>query len=84
MPLVASRWMPKGYTRKNCRECDRDVEECGALSSRGLCQECAHTRIRENIIHLSTHDGWYFEHWRRRHAAAVGGILVDDLIERSA
>ena len=28
---------------------------------------------------LAEHEGPYFEYWRRRHAASVGAVLVDDL-----
>lgn len=75
--------MAKGHKKQNCKFCNRHIDECGPLSARYLCVDCGHARVRENLANLHYHNGAYFENWRRKHAGAVGGILVDDLIEGS-
>ncbi len=74
--------MPSGYPRKNCKVCLRDVDECGALSKRGKCQDCARFLQAESIANLRNHDGPFFHKWRVNHAASVGGVLLDELIPK--
>jgi hypothetical protein len=39
--------------------------------------------MQENGVQLAHHRGPYFDHWRRRMAASVGGAIIDDLRERA-
>jgi hypothetical protein len=50
----------------------------GSLSARGKCQSCGADHSIENATQLHEHRGPYFEHWRVRVAASVGGVLLDD------
>ena len=34
-------------------------------------------------MQLHTHDGPWFDHWRRAMAASVGGVLIDDVLPPS-
>jgi hypothetical protein len=36
----------------------------------------------ENYRELRAHSGPWFQHWRRRTAAAIGAVLVDELERR--
>ncbi len=49
------------------------------MSARGLCQDCWELNETENLTDLVHHSGPWFLHWRRRMAAAVGGVLLDDM-----
>lgn len=71
--------MPRVNPRQYCRICGRHVDEVGSLSARGKCAEDAKAMTVANMIGLKTHSGPFHEHWRRRHAAAVGAILPEDL-----
>lgn len=73
--------MPKGYPRLFCRICNKHRDEVGDLSKRGKCLDCAKARQRDSIAQMRHHKGEVFDYWRRRHAAAVGGVLVDDLLD---
>jgi hypothetical protein len=53
------------------------------MSARGRCQACWEENERANLYQLAEHRGPYFEHWRRRSAASVGGVLIDELSERA-
>ncbi len=70
--------MPTGYPLTTCKICDRPIAECGSLSYRGKCQRCGHRRIAENHYGLTTRSGPYWRLWRKRMAASVGGVLLDD------
>jgi hypothetical protein len=48
------------------------------MSARYKCRFCGVERCAENAISLNAHSGPYFEHWRRRVAASVGAMLVDE------
>ena len=65
---------------KRCRLCGRPSTLTGELSWQRLCEECGAERREANIDHLMNHRGEFFDHWRRKHAAAVGAVLVDDLV----
>lgn len=52
------------------------------LSKRGKCPECAAWLIEQNIRDQINHEGPFFLNWRRQHAAAVGGVLLDDVQAR--
>jgi len=70
--------MPKGYPRTGCRGCGRTFAEIGSVSKRGLCQSCGEARRNLNLACLVTHQGPYFDHWRRRSLAALGVIVLDE------
>ena len=65
----------------NCKVCDRHVDECGPLSLAYLCARCGSERWLENHSQLKAHSGPWFDHWRRRVAASVGALPLDDLDE---
>lgn len=75
--------MPKGHVRVSCRICERHISECGSLSKRGKCSECAHAMVLANLQGLGAHGGRqggpFFDHWRRRSVEVYGGVLLDDL-----
>jgi hypothetical protein len=48
------------------------------MSARYKCRDCGIGRCIENALALNAHKGPYFEHWRRRVAASVGAMLVDE------
>jgi hypothetical protein len=57
------------------------VSECGALSSTKLCVDCGLGRWTANHSQLKAHSGPWFDHWRRRVAASVGALPLDDLTD---
>jgi hypothetical protein len=63
---------------KSCRECGRTVAEVGPLSWSRLCPDCSIRRLDENAIAMLTMQGPQVLHWRRRMAASVGAVLVDE------
>jgi hypothetical protein len=67
---------------KTCRRCRRHTDECGPLSRTRLCGKCGVELVECNYDALTAHDGPEFLRWRRRIAASVGGVLLDDLTER--
>ena len=68
---------------KNCKNCGRHVSECGVLSNTRLCADCGLERLNASVHEQIAHNGPIFDHWRRRIAASVGAIPLDDL-RRSA
>jgi len=70
MPRANYKW---------CKDCKRHVTDAGPLSHNCLCADCSDRRRRSNAYALASHKGSGFQGWRRGHAAAVGGVLVDDL-----
>ena len=62
--------------------CKRPIAEVGTLSVRGKCEECRNALVLANHVGLRMHTGPFFDHWRRQHAAAVGGVLIDELEQR--
>lgn len=75
--------MPKGHPRTDCKLCHRPLSECGSLSARGKCARCSQTRIAENHFGMTTRTGPYWKLWRKRMAASVGGVLVDEQREEA-
>lgn len=69
----------RGHNAVICKRCERHVDECGPLSARYLCADCGEGALLNNRRHLREHEGHWFQHWRRRVVAAVGGVLVDEL-----
>lgn len=51
------------------------------MSARYKCRECGIGHCVDNAVELNAHRGPYFEHWRRRVAASVGALLVDETEE---
>jgi hypothetical protein len=49
------------------------------LSWRGKCTRCSQLLQERNILSLHVKSGEAFLEWRRRVAASVGGVLLDDL-----
>jgi hypothetical protein len=62
---------------RHCRICRRHYSECGSISARGKCEECATARVVMNILELHEHRGPFFEHWRQRCLQAFGVQLLD-------
>jgi hypothetical protein len=48
------------------------------MSARYKCRDCGLGHVVDNALELNAHKGPYFDHWRRRVAASVGALLVDD------
>lgn len=46
------------------------------MSARGLCRDCGIGSMERNADQLERHAGPYFDHWRRRCAAAFGVFLA--------
>jgi hypothetical protein len=42
---------------------------------------CRDAIWKQEVDELHYHKGEYFKRWRRAHAAAVGAVLVDDLLD---
>jgi hypothetical protein len=68
----------RDYEISHCRGCDRPRREGERFSARGKCVECGEGAMIENARQLAASSGPFFEHWRRRCAAAFGVTLVDD------
>lgn len=64
---------------KTCRQCGGHTDKVGPLSHTRLCRGCAVARAGAMYEGLTTRSGPAFQYWRRRIAASVGGVLVDDL-----
>lgn len=64
-----------------CRICGRHRDDGYHISQTGLCLDHAKQRFEENFDAMQTMSGPYAAHWRRRMAAAVGAVLVDDAAE---
>lgn len=76
--------MPNDKQRiSHCRSCGRPRREGELFSARGKCAECGDGNAVANRRQLREHAGPFFEHWRRRCAAAFGAILWDDLADDS-
>jgi predicted amidophosphoribosyltransferase len=74
--------MPGGRPRiKECRNCLAPVDPRD-LSRTKLCPVCGFELVEENVRGLAAHSGPAFERWRRAMAASVGGVLLDDVLER--
>lgn len=65
--------------RTTCQVCGRNRDECGPISWRGRCRDCAVQRVTENIIGIATQSGMPHARWRKGMAASVGGVLLDDI-----
>lgn len=48
------------------------------MSARGRCADCGESTQLANNRQLAAHGGPFFDHWRRRSAAALGLVLVDE------
>jgi hypothetical protein len=70
--------MPRS-TYKTCKSCGGHASEVGELSWTRLCRTCGLARAEAMYDGLTTRSGPAFQYWRRRIAASVGGVLVDDL-----
>lgn len=64
---------------KRCRGCGQHARDVGTLSHTRLCVGCGLARIEHTYDDLTTHSGDAFQNWRRRIAASVGAVLLDDL-----
>jgi len=74
--------VPRVNPRQFCKDCGRHRDEAGHISATGLCFDCAAARQAANLAELRHHRGPRFRYWRRQIAASVGGVLVDDIIEK--
>jgi len=66
------------HRRRKCVVCGEPDKKVGALSWTGKCGTCARARLEANADQMHARSGPNFEHWRRRMAASVGGVLLDD------
>ena len=71
--------MPSRY-RVRCQVCGRHENEAGPISWRGKCGECGPRIAEAANDQMHYHAGPVFDHWRRRSAAALGALLVDDIL----
>ena len=71
----------RGATGQTCKRCERDVSECGPLSARYRCRECGDGAHLAEVHQMRARSGPWFQHWRRRTAAGVGAVLLDDLAD---
>ena len=68
---------------RHCRFCGGHESEVGPISWRGYCKPHG-VMIRDKANDdMHYHQGPYFDHWRRRMAASVGGVLVDDIVNEA-
>ena len=63
---------------KICKACGRHADEAGPLSHARLCAACGDSRNKRAALEQHNHNGEYFERWRRRIAASVGAVVLDD------
>lgn len=63
-----------------CKVCGRHGSEVGGISQTGLCPEHSKQRFLDNLEAMKTMSGPYARNWRRRMAASVGALLVDDVL----
>jgi hypothetical protein len=73
--------MPTSRHYARCRNCGAHRDDGASLSKRGLCIPCRDAIWKREVDALHYHKGPDFKNWRRAHAAAVGGVLVDDILE---
>jgi hypothetical protein len=66
-----------------CQVCGITREEYGLMSWTGLCGPCAKQRRLDNLEQMTTRSGPNFQKWRRRMAASVGGVILDDLTPKA-
>jgi len=62
-----------------CRICGRHRSEVGLLSHGRLCGDCGPILKDANNDQLHEKRGPAFALWRRRMAASVGAVLLDDV-----
>ena len=62
--------------RANCQECGRHKDECGDISWSGLCNDCGHTRLWENIDGMHTKSGFVYQRYK---LGAVTGMFGKDV-----
>jgi hypothetical protein len=70
----------RDWSKPYCRICERPVEECGSLSTRGKCADCRKQITDFWCDSLHYHQNPGLIEWRRGVAASVGAVLVDDII----
>ena len=61
-----------------CFGCGREREPDETFSARGKCPACGIGHCVDNAVQLNAHSGPWFEHWRKRVAASVGAMLIDE------
>lgn len=71
-----ARWHPK-----KCKVCGTPATDEEPISARGYCLEHGTAMMMANNEQISTHEGPFFDHWRRRTLAAFGGMPLDDANE---
>ena len=73
----------RGRNTSHCKVCEQPRAVVGSLSARGKCWNCGARHCIDNATQLHEHDGPYFENWRRRMVACVGGVLLDEALEEA-
>jgi predicted RNA-binding Zn-ribbon protein involved in translation (DUF1610 family) len=61
-----------------CKVCGRARLPSELFSARGKCPECGEGRAKRQTREMREHSGYYFDDWRHRVAASVGGVILDD------
>jgi hypothetical protein len=67
----------RGDKRLFCKVCGRAREEGERFSVRGKCDTCGPAMVIVNATQLHEHRGPFFDHWRMRSLAALGGVPLD-------
>lgn len=74
--------LPTSRTYARCKSCGAHRDDGASITKRGYCMDCAKKIHEQQTSDLHYHRGEYFKQWRRASAAAVGAVLVDDILER--
>jgi len=69
--------------RASCHNCNRHRDECGPISWRGHCIECADALLAENIRGLATMSGHVRDRWAVGMILSAGGLLPERLQKAS-
>lgn len=65
--------------RARCKVCRKHRDEAGELTWNGYCIDCAKAAVESNVEQMQARSGPNFTLWRRRMAASVGAVLLDDV-----
>jgi hypothetical protein len=72
----------RGHARHFCKSCGRARLPDELFSARGKCDVCGNGQMLEQTGQMRNHSGHHFEDWRRRMAASVGAVILDDKSEQ--
>ena len=66
----------------HCKQCGVPGEAVGGISQTGLCPQCGHIRLVENVVAMKTKRGPYAKWWAYKMAESVGYAPLDGAPER--